>query len=109
MQFSIIALILSAALVVSAAPAPVTNAENLAPNVLSKRTCGTLTGTALKVCQDACKVTCVGSSESHASTQIADHTLYRLLLLLVLPGQLARRLATHRYAQELQFSRRSTD
>ncbi|KAF1358309.1 hypothetical protein EJ07DRAFT_156914 [Lizonia empirigonia] len=58
MQFSIIALILSAALAVSAAPAPVTNAESLAPNVLSKRTCGTLTGTKLKVCQEVCKVAC---------------------------------------------------
>ncbi|KNG46354.1 hypothetical protein DDE82_001078 [Stemphylium lycopersici] len=49
MQFSTIVLVLSAAFAVSAAPAP---------DAIVKRTCGTLTGTALKVCQDACKATC---------------------------------------------------
>ncbi|KAJ5029038.1 hypothetical protein J3E73DRAFT_366406 [Bipolaris maydis] len=49
MQFTTINLLLCAALTVSAAPGP---------DLLSKRTCGTLTGTELKVCQDACKVTC---------------------------------------------------
>ena len=53
MQFSIIAIVLSAAFAAAApAPAAAASAE------LSKRTCGTLSGTALKVCQDACKVTC---------------------------------------------------
>ncbi|KZM22738.1 uncharacterized protein EKO05_0004587 [Ascochyta rabiei] len=58
MQFSIIALILSAAVAVSASPTPVTSGENLGPHELAKRTCGTLTGIKLRICQEACKATC---------------------------------------------------
>ncbi|EOA88390.1 hypothetical protein ACJQWK_01449 [Exserohilum turcicum] len=49
MQFTTIALLFSAAFTVSAAPGP---------DTLAKRSCWTLTGNELKICQDACKVTC---------------------------------------------------
>lgn len=59
MQFSTIALLFCAAFTVSAAP----GAE-----MLAKRSCGTLTGTALQVCQDACKATCVSNTQLEIQT-----------------------------------------
>ncbi|EFQ88016.1 hypothetical protein P3342_006164 [Pyrenophora teres f. teres] len=60
MQFSIIAIVFAATFA-AATPSPDSA-------MLAKRTCGTLTGTPLKVCQTACKATCTLATAGIAST-----------------------------------------
>ncbi|KAA8612350.1 Dimer-Tnp-hAT multi-domain protein [Pyrenophora tritici-repentis] len=59
MQFSIIAIVFAATFA-AATPNP--------GAMMTKRTCGTLTGTPLKVCQTACKATCTVATAGIAST-----------------------------------------
>ena len=56
MQFSIVAIVIAA-----------TFAAANPTSMMAKRTCGTLTGTALSICQTACKVTCEAATVGIAS------------------------------------------
>ncbi|PVH82733.1 hypothetical protein DL98DRAFT_586325 [Cadophora sp. DSE1049] len=62
MKFFATLVILVAA--VAAIPAPVAEGENF----IEKRTCGTLSGTALEICQTACKGACTLISAGLASS-----------------------------------------
>lgn len=63
MKFFATLIVLVAA--VAAAPAPVAEGATF----IEKRTCGTLSGTALDICQTACKGACVSP---HTSDELSD-------------------------------------
>jgi hypothetical protein len=71
---------------------PASIASVVEEKTIEKRTCGTLTGTALQICQDACEVACVRFSSLITTPKYADQN-DRLRLLLTSLKHYARTLA----------------
>ncbi|TVY52558.1 hypothetical protein LSUE1_G009796 [Lachnellula suecica] len=55
-------------LIVAVSAVPTLNNTAIEEATIEKRTCGSLSGTALKVCQDACVATCTVVSAGIAAT-----------------------------------------